>query len=118
MGHLISVQKDYIDVTYVGLVTYSDRIRAIEVLAPTLLKTTLRRVLVDFDNSILLDSDSEARNAFVEKVLGAPELQGCQIALVGPTETYARITELAAIVRHIPIKMFTDRESAIRWLTS
>lgn len=119
MTRLIHVvqEESRVEVTFFGPVSFSDRIKAIEAVAPQVNELGLKGVLIDYTQAWVDESSLRAYDDLEERIRACRWLEGMSVALVSPAEFHALPTEHLSAQVGFVVRRFYTRPAAMEWLT-
>jgi hypothetical protein len=113
-----NLELGFVHLRYTGVVDLDTRIKAREEVFELCRKHKLSRSLVETqDSNIEMSVQDISRFATSFKSIGLP--QGYHVAtMIAPDDKANALLEIIASIEGLNIKVFLNREEAVRWLTA
>ena len=113
--HLIP-EPALVNVTFLGPVSFSDRIEMIETVGPLIEKHGLQGLLLDYTQAWVGESPAGAFEQLEALLRASTWLEGLRVALVSPADFHAVPIEPLGDEVGYEIRRFYTRPAAIAWL--
>lgn len=124
MAHRIVVGEQFVEVIHSGEVGYRDRLKALEdVNAHDGIRPGIA-VLINFTDASLQsplsrdDAGVRERVDYMARAAVDAFFEGRRVAMVGALDSDVRPASVAAQIRKLTFRVFSEREQAIDWLLS